>query len=293
MKFSLGCIDLTTLNPTDNEERVRNFTEKVNEFKERIEALTGFDFNRFIRSVLLAQNQFSKFLFAKKDDKSAILQMLTNTDIYEKISKKIFEKFSAVRNELDVLNKSIQGQQLVTDDVIDEQRKILTQLRTESAKSDKELETINAKIEWRKRFVELSNALIFKQKDLEKAKADSDNILPKKQLLSKMEIAVREFRPVLNDISKCKNILDSVQKDFRNVNNKYCQYLSIYANLRDRIQKNSDELSSRKADFDAMLPKQNIYDNVQTISQLIKNLIDVDKNLEILKKKIERSNKKK
>lgn len=34
LKFSLGCIDLTTLNPTDNEERVRNFTQKVNDFEE-------------------------------------------------------------------------------------------------------------------------------------------------------------------------------------------------------------------------------------------------------------------
>lgn len=34
LKFSLGCIDLTTLNPTDNEERVREFTQKVNEFEE-------------------------------------------------------------------------------------------------------------------------------------------------------------------------------------------------------------------------------------------------------------------
>lgn len=35
LKFSLGCIDLTTLNPTDNEERVRNFTQKVNDFEEQ------------------------------------------------------------------------------------------------------------------------------------------------------------------------------------------------------------------------------------------------------------------
>lgn len=34
LKFSLGCIDLTTLNPTDNENRVREFTQKVNEFEE-------------------------------------------------------------------------------------------------------------------------------------------------------------------------------------------------------------------------------------------------------------------
>ena len=35
LKFSLSCIDLTTLNPTDNEERVRNFTQRVNDFEEK------------------------------------------------------------------------------------------------------------------------------------------------------------------------------------------------------------------------------------------------------------------
>ena len=35
LKFSLGCIHLTTLNPTDNEERVRNFTQRVNDFEEK------------------------------------------------------------------------------------------------------------------------------------------------------------------------------------------------------------------------------------------------------------------
>lgn len=35
LKFSLGCIDLTTLNPTDNEDRVREFTQRVNAFDEQ------------------------------------------------------------------------------------------------------------------------------------------------------------------------------------------------------------------------------------------------------------------
>lgn len=261
-------------------------TEKVKEFEEKIVELTGFDFNRFIRSVLLAQNQFSRFLFAKKDDKSAILQMLTNTDIYEKISRKIYEKFSAVKTELDVLNKSIQGQTIVSDEEIQNQKHLLAQLQKDSLAADTELEIVNQKLEWRKRFVELSNALISKQKDLEKAKADSDNIAPKKQLLNKMEIAVREFRPILNDINNCKNTLDSVQNNFRNVNNKYCQYLSLFADLKSRIQKNSDELTARNQELDSMLPKQNIYSNIQTISQLIKNLIDVDKNLELQRKSL-------
>lgn len=35
LKFSLGCIDLTSLNPTDNEERITEFTKRVNEFEEK------------------------------------------------------------------------------------------------------------------------------------------------------------------------------------------------------------------------------------------------------------------
>lgn len=34
LKFSLGCIDLTSLNPTDNEERITEFTQRVNRFEE-------------------------------------------------------------------------------------------------------------------------------------------------------------------------------------------------------------------------------------------------------------------
>ncbi len=39
LKFSLGCIDLTTLNPTDNEARVSEFTRRVNAFEETYPAL--------------------------------------------------------------------------------------------------------------------------------------------------------------------------------------------------------------------------------------------------------------
>ena len=35
LKFSLGCIDLTSLNPTDSEERITEFTKRVNDFEEK------------------------------------------------------------------------------------------------------------------------------------------------------------------------------------------------------------------------------------------------------------------
>ena len=74
-------------------------TEKVKEFTEKITDLTGYDYPRFVRCVLLAQNQFSKFLAAKTDEKADILQMLTDTSIYEIISQRIFERQKAEREK--------------------------------------------------------------------------------------------------------------------------------------------------------------------------------------------------
>lgn len=65
---------------------------KKTELLERIEALVGLQFEQFTRSVLLAQGDFTAFLKAGRDEKSALLEKLTGTFIYSEISKKIFEK---------------------------------------------------------------------------------------------------------------------------------------------------------------------------------------------------------
>jgi len=261
-------------------------TEKVDEFNKRILELTGLDFNRFVRSVLLAQNQFSKFLFAKRDDKSAILQMLTNTDIYERISKRIFDKYTNVRNELNAIAKSLESFPVVTDDMLAESRGLFTKLSAESAETDKQLDLLGKKMEWKRRYDELRLQLSEKQKSHEAALAASNAIIDKRKSLKRMEIAVREFRPIVSDISKYNDTLNFLQDKFRNVNNKYCKSLSLYSELKKCIQKNSEELQQLIQQFDLMLPKQNIYDNSQTISQLIQSLVNVDRALDTQHKKV-------
>ena len=56
--------------------------EKLAEADRLIEELTGLDYHRFLRSVLLAQGDFAQFLKADKDARAELLESLTGTQIY-------------------------------------------------------------------------------------------------------------------------------------------------------------------------------------------------------------------
>lgn len=57
-----------------------------------IEEKTGMDFERFTRSILLAQGSFDTFLKASPEDKSKILEQITGMEIYTEISRRVHER---------------------------------------------------------------------------------------------------------------------------------------------------------------------------------------------------------
>ncbi len=61
--------------------------EQIREAEEKIEALIGLNYERFLRSVLLAQGDFAKFLKAKPDQRAELLESLTGTAVYSRLGK--------------------------------------------------------------------------------------------------------------------------------------------------------------------------------------------------------------
>lgn len=70
------------------------------EAKETIPQVVGLDYGQFTRTVMLAQNSFASFLRAKDEDKSALLEKLTGTEIYAQISRNIHEKARAAKDHV-------------------------------------------------------------------------------------------------------------------------------------------------------------------------------------------------
>lgn len=60
--------------------------EQLREADRIVEELSGLSYDRFMRSVLLAQGEFARFLRAKSDERAQLLESLTGTVIYSELS---------------------------------------------------------------------------------------------------------------------------------------------------------------------------------------------------------------
>lgn len=87
------------------------------ELLNRIIDLLGLTFHQFTRSILLAQGEFATFLKADQNEKSELLEKLTGTDIYSKISGLIYNHYANVKSDYDALAQKIGANELLDDEV--------------------------------------------------------------------------------------------------------------------------------------------------------------------------------
>ena len=76
------------------------------EYKTQLEAVLGLNFEQFTRAVMLAQSEFSAFLKADDNDRSELLEKLTDTALYTRLGKRAFDKSKETRE----LHKQLQDQ---------------------------------------------------------------------------------------------------------------------------------------------------------------------------------------
>lgn len=87
----------------------RRETVPEKEIARRLPEITGLDYTQFSRTVMLAQNSFANFLRARRDEKSALLEKLTGTEIYGRVSQKIHELTAAAESDVAALENTIGG----------------------------------------------------------------------------------------------------------------------------------------------------------------------------------------
>ena len=96
---------MTLTNLTSGVEQQGTKTELLS----HISKLIGLSFEQFNRSVLLAQGDFATFLKARQTDKAEILEKLTGTEIYSRISASIYERTKRAEGEYKLLQVEMAG----------------------------------------------------------------------------------------------------------------------------------------------------------------------------------------
>lgn len=88
--------------------------EKKSKTSAYIQELIGMDFSQFTRSIMLAQGSFAAFLKSDIGDRAAILEKITGTAIYAKISLNVHEKKRFEEEILGKLQAGVDGLSLLS-----------------------------------------------------------------------------------------------------------------------------------------------------------------------------------
>ncbi|MDY1036829.1 exonuclease subunit SbcC [Lelliottia sp. CFBP8978] len=130
--------------------------DKVTDKLEQTAALTGLDYGRFTRSMLLSQGQFAAFLNAKPKERAELLEELTGTEIYGQISAMVFEKHKAARSELEMREAQAAGVVLLGEEQQQQLQQSLQALTDEEKRDLAEQQHRQAQHQWLVRHEELT-----------------------------------------------------------------------------------------------------------------------------------------
>jgi exonuclease SbcC len=150
-----------------------------------IEQITNLNFDRFTKTVMLAQGSFDAFLKANKANKADILEKITGTQIYKTISMKVFQEYKTNLNYLQDLKSKIDNSQILSEDELKENQQYLS-------KATKQKETIQLQLQNLQNDIQVL-------KNIEQYKQNIEQILLNQEQLNKKQ---KEFEPNRTKISK-------------------------------------------------------------------------------------------
>lgn len=189
-------------------------TDKINEKLRETERLTGLDFERFTKSMLLAQGGFAAFLEANANQRAELLEELTGTDIYGQISQRVFEQTREAKATFDQLRAKAEGVELLSE----EQRAELQAQAEQLAIDEAALGTQQAELQRQRRWCEdlsKTQAQLHASQQAEQAAQDAlQQAQPQLVQLAASEPALR-LQPLHHDWQQARHSLAQTEQSLQ------------------------------------------------------------------------------
>jgi exonuclease SbcC len=132
---------------------------KITQVGEFIEKATGMNFERFTRSMLLAQGGFAAFLQAPPDARAPILEQITGTEIYSRISMKVHERRTEERDKLELLQAELKGIQVLSEEEEKDLQTGLKEKQSREAELEGKVENLRKTVLWLDRVASLEREI--------------------------------------------------------------------------------------------------------------------------------------
>jgi len=191
----------------------RIISDKLSEKPKEVARLTGLDFERFTKSMLLAQGGFAAFLEANANQRAELLEELTGTDIYGQISQRVYAHAKQAGEALGLLKARAAGVELLSDEQRRDLEEQVATLAAEEAPLRAQQAELQAQCQWREAVAGAEQrcqgaALVRRQAEQALAEA-----APQLQRLAASEPAIR-LRPAHQAWQQARLQLEQGERQF-------------------------------------------------------------------------------
>ncbi|MDE4070481.1 exonuclease subunit SbcC [Enterobacter asburiae] len=217
--------------------------DKVTDKLEQTAVLTGLDYGRFTRSMLLSQGQFAAFLNARPSDRAELLEELTGTEIYGQISAMVFEKHKAARSVLEKCEAQAAGVVLLSEEQQQQLQQSLQALTDEEKTLLVQQQSQQKDFQWLTRHDEL----VLEQQRVtamqQQAQQALTNAAPE---LAKLQLALpaAQLRPLWAHQQEQTARLTQTQQRIIEVNTRLQAKTALRARIRHTAQRNHEQLQT-------------------------------------------------
>jgi len=173
---------------------------------DEVERLTGLNFARFTKSMMLSQGDFAAFLNANENDRAELLEELTGTEIYGHISQAVHAQFSEAKQKKKDFGLMLEGVTLLSEHETKTLNDELTQTKQHIADLSAELHVLHQQKQWQDAVKENEQAVNEAQNLQKTAQRDADEAKSKLDKLAQSEPAEALRVPYF----KYKSIQDDV-----------------------------------------------------------------------------------
>ncbi|MCK5725765.1 MAG: AAA family ATPase [Thiotrichaceae bacterium] len=254
--------------------------EKVRDKDAQITKITGLNFARFTKSMLLAQGGFAAFLNAKSDDRAGLLEELTGTEIYSQISQKIFEHYRESKRELERLNARSEAANLLPDEEKEKLEYEQINLNKTVEQQQVQQEIVQSQRQWLARLLELNR----EKSRLENEVATANLAMDKKQneleTLQQSKLA-EQLRPYYEKQVQAQAQLTDTNSQYQQQNNQLKRVLEHQYECKTEQQQ-------AKTHYEKVQSTQQA-----TETQIVDTLIPLEQEINFLKQQLEQLKQKK
>ena len=252
--------------------------DKVRDKLPAIAALTGLDFGRFTKSMLLSQGQFAAFLNAKANERAELLEELTGTEIYGRLSVEVFDRHKQAKIDLDGLHQRAAGIELLSE----EQRQLLENELSGLGEQDQSLNQQSALLQQHLHWLQQWRQSLQQQRQYRQQQVEVEQhyqqALPELQRLIRSEPA-EKLRPLFNEQQRCQQQQQQLQQQCLALTQLQEQQLTQKGGLNKAYEQ--AKRAQQKQQAEQQQQQQLIEEQILPLDNQIVGLLDVQRQQQL------------